>query len=64
MIIFTCRRNYKDNKTTKFNFHRKEAVKMIKNGFFDEYDNVVVEIGKEKFNLRSERSKEYFGLRG
>ena len=62
MIVFTCW-DSNMNTTTYYATNRKEALNMVKNHWFDKYTNVVVSIEKEKFNLKSIRGYNYFGIK-
>ena len=60
MIKFIC---WKPNKTITA-YDRREAIKMIQQGKFNHYKNVVVRLPSgEEVNLESQRAKEYFGIK-
>lgn len=67
MITFTCWYNEKSGVKAKviiiYCTDRKEALGMIRKGDFDNYKNVVVSVGNEKFNLNSKRGYDYFGIK-
>lgn len=57
---FIC---WEPNETIVVN-DRREAIKMIQQGKFRNYKNVVVYLSnEERFNLESARAKEYFGIK-
>ena len=60
MIKFIC-----SNPDKTLTAHsRKEAIKLIQQGTFSKFRNVIVHISDcERFNLESLRAKEYFGIR-
>lgn len=60
MIKFLC---WEPSETVVVN-DRREAIKMIQQGKFRSYKNVVVCLSNdERFNLESARAKEYFGIK-